>query len=112
LKYEDYLFTTAAGTFNSRFVLSYTNKSLETTDFSTQRTTVLVSTKNLQLSIISSVETIDKVFIYDVSGRQIYQKTNINDTELSIPDLVSSHQIVLVKTILQNKEVVSTKILY
>jgi hypothetical protein len=39
-------------------------------------------------------------------------KTNINDTELSIPDLVSSHQIVFVKTILQNKEVVSTKILY
>ena len=112
LKYGDYLFSTAAGTFNSRFVLSYTNKSLETTDFSTQPTTVLVSTKNLQLSIISSVETIDKVFIYDVSGRQIYQKTNINDTELSIPDLVSSHQIVFVKTILQNKEVVSTKILY
>jgi hypothetical protein len=92
LKYGDYLFTT--GTFNSRFVLSYTNKSLETTDFSTQPTTVL----GFQLKpsgIISSVETIDKVFIYDVSGRQIYQKTNINDTELSIPDLVSSHQIVL-----------------
>ncbi|WP_366184711.1 ice-binding family protein [Flavobacterium ovatum] len=112
LKNGNYIFTTAAGTFNDRFVLLYTNKNLGTKDFSTQQDTVLVSSKNKQINIISTVETIDKVLIYDVSGREIYQKNNINDTELLIPDLASSHQPIFVKTVLQNEKVVNTKVLY
>ncbi|WP_366184713.1 ice-binding family protein [Flavobacterium ovatum] len=112
LKNGDYIFTTAAGTFNDRFILLYTNKNLGTKDFSTQQDTVLVSSKNKQINIISTVETIDKVLIYDVSGREIYQKNNINDTELLIPDLASSHQPIFIKTVLQNKKVVNTKVLY
>ncbi|WP_366184719.1 T9SS sorting signal type C domain-containing protein [Flavobacterium ovatum] len=83
-----------------------------TKDFSTQQDTVLVSSKNKQINIISTVETRDKVLIYDVSGREIYQKININDTELLIPDLASNHQPIFIKTVLQNKKVVSTKVLY
>ena len=84
LKNGDYIFTTAAGIFNNRFVLLYANKSLGTKDFSNQQTSVLVSCKNKQISIISAVEIIDKVYLYDISGRQIYQKTNINNNELLI----------------------------
>ena len=111
LKNGDYIFTTAAGIFNNRFVLLYANKSLGTKDFSNQQTSVLVSCKNKQISIISAVEIIDKVYLYDISGRQIYQKTNINNNELLISDLASSNKTLFVKTVLQNKKEVMTKIL-
>jgi len=114
LKSGDYTFTTVAGVFNDRFVLRYTNKTaktLSTTDFVTQENPVLVSNKNKQLKINSPMETIDKVLVYDIAGKQIYQKTNVNSNELSISNLVSSHQVLLVKTSLQNGKTVTNKII-
>jgi hypothetical protein len=112
LKNGDYNFTTTAGTFDNRFVLLYNNKTLENNEFSAPQPSVLVTSKNKQIRIISGVEIIDKVHVYDISGKQIYKKNNVNDTEVSILDLASSHQILLVKTVLQNEKVVTSKILY
>jgi hypothetical protein len=72
----------------------------------------LVSNKNKQIKINSFAETIDKVTIYDLLGRQIYQKDKVNSNELSIVNLVSSHQTLIVKTSLQNGETVTNKIVY
>jgi hypothetical protein len=112
LKKGDYTFTTAAGTFNERFVLRYVNKSLGTNDFDTKENLVLVSNKNKQIRIHSPKETIDKVLVYDIAGKQIYQKTNVNGNELSIANLAASHQVLVVKTVLQNGQVVSNKVIY
>ena len=112
LKSGDYHFTTEAGTFNDRFVIVYTNKNLDTKDFSSINNSVLVATKNKQITIKSAVEAIDKVFIYDLFGRQVYQKININNTELFISTLATSQQVLIVKTVLQNEKITRTKILY
>lgn len=112
LKNGDYAFKTTAGVFNDRFILLYSNKSLVTNDLTTTQSSVLVSHKSKQININSAVELIDKVFIYDVLGRQIYQKKNINSTKLSILELDSSLQPLFVKTILQSDKVVTTKILF
>jgi len=112
LKNGNYTFTTKAGTFNERFVLKFTNKTLATANFDVPTNTVLVSNKNKQIKINSFVETIDKVTIYDLLGRQIYQKTNVDSNELSIPNLASSHQALVVKTSLQNGTTVTDKIIF
>ena len=112
LKNGNYTFTTAVGIFNNRFVLSYANKSLGTKDFNIQKKSVLVSSKDKQINIISQVERIDKVFVYDVLGRCIYQKNNVDNNELIILDLGLSHNTIFVKTVLQNNKVVTTKIIY
>ena len=90
LKNGDYTFTTIAGTFNDRFVLRYVNtsKSLGANDFNTQENQVLVSNKNKQIKINSFSETIDKVVVYDLLGRQLYQKANVNNNELILSNLV------------------------
>jgi len=107
-----YVFATAAGTFNDRFVLRYTDSTLGTTAINAPSNTVLVSNKNKQIKINSFSETIDKVAIYDLLGRQIYQKDKVNSNELSITNLVSSRQTLIVKTTLQNGKMATDKIIY
>ena len=112
LKTGNYNFTTVAGEFNERFVLSYTNKTLKTEDLNMKQSSIMVSTKSKEVNIISSTEAINKVFIYDISGKQIYLKNNINNKELTILNLASNLQVLFLKTVLENDEVITTKILY
>jgi hypothetical protein len=112
LKTGNYTFNTVAGTFNDRFILRYTNKTLGTADLETLENQVLISNKNKQIKVNSVVETIDKVLIYDLLGRQIYKKEKVNNNELTITNLVSSQQTVLVKVSLQNGQTVTKKIIF
>jgi hypothetical protein len=112
LKEAPYTFASAAGTFNDRLVLRYTDGSLATKNFDAQTNKVLVSNKNKQIHIESFAGTIDKVAIYDLLGKQIYLKENIDGNELSIANIVSSHQTLVVKTTLQNGTTITNKIVY
>ena len=92
LKSGPYTFNTQKGTFNERFVLRYTDKTLGSDDFETVENNLVVGTvKNKQLRIHSAVEAIDKVLIYDLSGRQLYKKERVNNAELTIQNLNISH---------------------
>lgn len=112
LKSGDYTFTTAIGVFNDRFILSYTNKTLGTEDFTSMDNEVLVSNANRQIQIMSTLETLDKVTIYDITGRQLYAKTKLETKELQITNLAASHQVLLIKVSLQNGQEVVKKIVY
>lgn len=112
LKSGNYTFTTLAGTFNDRFVLRYNNKTLATSNYDALTNKVLVSNTNKQIKVNSFAKTIDKVEVYDLLGKQIYQKEKVNGNELLILNLVSSNQTLLVKTTLQSGETVTNKIIY
>lgn len=112
LKQSPYTFTTEKGTFNDRFILRYTNKTLGTADLETLENQVLVSNKNKQIKVNSAVETIDKVLVYDLLGRQIFKKEKVNSKELTLNNLISSQQTLLVKVSLQNGHSVTKKIVY
>ncbi|WP_165698032.1 T9SS sorting signal type C domain-containing protein [Flavobacterium nackdongense] len=112
LKSDPYIFASAAGTFNNRFVLRYTDGTLGNKDFKAESNKVVVSIKNKQIKINSFGDTIDKVTIFDLLGRQIYQKNKVNSNELSITNVASSSQTFLVKTTLQNGQIVTEKIVY
>ena len=112
LKSDPYVFSSAAGTFNDRFVLRFTDGTLGSEDFKAQANKVVVSTKNKQIKINSFAETIDRLAIYDLLGRQIYQKDKVNSNELSVNNLVPRHQALIVKTTLQNGKTVTDKIVY
>ena len=107
-----YTFTTKSGTFNDRFVLRYTNKILKNIDLEKPENQILVSNKNKQIKVNSIAETIDKVIVYDLSGRQLFKKHGVNSNEISIPDLTSNQQTILIKVSLQNGKQVSKKVVY
>jgi hypothetical protein len=112
LRERDYTFTTAKGTFNDRFVLRYTNKTLGTDEFELAENTVLVAVANKAIKINTFSQTIDKVFIYDVSGKLIYKKEKIGNPTLTIENLTSSNQVLLVKVVLDNKHVETKKVIF
>jgi len=112
LKSGGYTFTTISGTFNDRFVLRYTSKTLGTAAVEKPENQVVVSIQNKQIKITSFAETIEKVLVFDLSGKQRYQKRAVNNTELLITTLLPSHQILLVKTVLQNGKSSTKKVLF
>ncbi|WP_369752740.1 T9SS sorting signal type C domain-containing protein [Flavobacterium sp. WC2409] len=112
LNQSAYNFKTETGTFNNRFVLSYANKTLVTENFDLFEKGVLISNKNKEVKINSSVENIDMVLIYDLLGRQIYKKTNVDSKELIILNLLSAKQTIVVKVSLQGGKIINKKIIY
>ena len=92
--------------------MRYVNKTLGIENFSSKENQVLVSIKNKQIKINSAIEAIDKVFAYDLLGRLVYQKNNLNSTEFSILNLGSRNQTLLLKTILKNGITVTHKVIY
>lgn len=107
-----YNFTTEEGVFNNRFVLRYTNKTLGLGDIDSIEKGIYVSSKNKQIKINSKIEAINNIQIYDLSGKLIYQKTKIDSNELVISNLMSSHQVLLVKISLLDGSVVTKKVIY
>jgi hypothetical protein len=112
LKSDPYVFASAAGTFNDRFVLRYTDTALGTKTFNSNEKTVLVSVKNKQIKIYSDLESIDKVMVYDLLGKLIYKKEKASSQEVLISNLTAKNQVLIVKTTLQNGKMVSEKIVY
>ncbi|MHC0439385.1 T9SS sorting signal type C domain-containing protein [Flavobacterium sp. 3-210] len=112
LTQSNYTFKTAVGTFADRFVLRYTNKSLGTGDFENIENGVLVSIKDKTIKVLSSKENLKEISVYDISGRILYNKTKVNDTELQIPNLQSSNQLLIVKVTLDNNFTISKKVIF
>ena len=113
LKQAPYLFTSEGGTFNNRFVLRYTNGLLGTNDFELEGMNVLITDTNQEIKINSFGQAIDKVFVYDLLGREIYQKSGVNSSEFEIQDRISNkQQILLVEVILNDGKIVTNKIFY
>jgi hypothetical protein len=113
IKATPYNFTSQAGTFDNRFVLRYTDKTLGVNDVETTlENQVLVSNKDKKISISSFAGPIDKTMIFDATGRILYQKTNVDSKELKILELVSSKQLLLVKVVLQDGKSITKKIIY
>ncbi|MFQ6602332.1 T9SS sorting signal type C domain-containing protein, partial [Flavobacterium sp. C3NV] len=112
LNTSDYNFIAEIGTFTDRFVLRYTNKTLGTGDFENIEDGILVSVKNKTISIVSSKENIKEVSIFDITGKTLYNKTKVSNTELQVQNLPSSNQVLLVKVTLENDFTTTRKIIF
>jgi autotransporter-associated beta strand protein len=112
LRSGNYTFSTSSGIFNDRFILRFTNKTLATKTFNKSENQVLISNKNWLIKINSFAEIIEKVVVFDLLGKEIYQNYKVYSNELIIPNLASSQQMVLVKVTLQNGNTVTKKIIY
>ncbi|WP_149205978.1 DUF7507 domain-containing protein [Flavobacterium johnsoniae] len=112
LKAQDYTFKTQAGTFTDRFTLRYTNKTLGTGDFENVKDGLLISVKDKTIKVTSAKENIKEVNIFDITGKLIYNKKKVGNTELSISNLQSADQVLLVKVNLENNAQVTRKIVF
>lgn len=112
LRTSNYTFSSAIGTFTDRFVLRYTNKTLGNENFESADNNLLVSVKDKIVKVNSLNENIKEVSVYDIAGHLLYNKKKVNETELSIQNLQSSNQVLLVKVTLENDHIVTKKIIF
>ncbi len=112
LRKENYTFSSSKGTYSTRFVLRYTNKTLGTDDFENATDGLLVSVKSKVVNVTSGIENIKEIQIYTIGGQLLYSKNKIEAKELKIENLHSSNQVLLVKVILENGHIVTKKIIF
>lgn len=112
LRVANYTFTGEKGTFEDRFVLHYTNKTLGTGDFENIENGLLVSVKDKAIKVTSAKEAIKEVTIFDINGKLLYDKKKVGSTELQISNLQAANQVLLVKVILENGFTTTRKIVF
>ena len=109
---QNYTFNSTVGTFNNRFVLRYTNKTLGTGDFENVENSITVVSQDKTIMINSTTENLSGVFIYDISGKLLYKKQNVGNVELSIQHLPFAQQVLLVKVLLENGYTTTKKVIF
>lgn len=107
-----YVFNSQKGTFENRFVLKFTDKTLNTDDFEYSKDNILVLVKNKAISINAFSENIKEVEIFDTSGHKIYQNKKIESTQIIIENLFSSHQVIFIKVLLENGKMIHKKAIF
>ncbi|MNQ88100.1 hypothetical protein D3C85_1033530 [compost metagenome] len=112
LRAANYTFTAEKGTFEDRFVLHYTNKTLGTGDFENIENGLLVSVKDKAVKVTSAKEPIKEVTIFDINGKLLYDKKKVGSTELQISNLQAANQVLLVKVVLENGFTTTRKIVF
>lgn len=111
LKEGDYSFVSEAGTFDTRFVLRYTNEILSNPGFEGLANNVVVVTKDKGILVKSSQEAIQGIAIYDLLGRVVYTNQKVNANEFHVSDVPANVQVLVVKVTLENGIQTSKKII-
>jgi hypothetical protein len=111
LKATPYTFSTAIGTFNNRFVLQYVTQGiLSNPTFEQALKGITIYKNDTDIHIKSQHETIDKVYVYDITGRLIFERMNVNTNSLDITELTTSQQTLIVKVVLKNGGISTKKV--
>lgn len=109
---SEYQFTSAAGIFNARFNIVYTNSALENPDFNFNPNSIIVYTKDRNLVINSSILSIKNVKIFDVRGRFLHEVKNANTNSLSINDIGLARQALIIQITTEENSITYKKVIY
>ncbi|MCB0447353.1 MAG: T9SS type A sorting domain-containing protein, partial [Gelidibacter sp.] len=101
LKTSPYSFASAQGTFNDRFVLHYTNQALGVGELENNELTIMAPNGDY-IKVKSTQSPIHSVIIYDILGRALIDKKNINSSEFIFNEKNLSGGTYMVKAILVN----------
>ncbi len=96
IKNSPYSFTTNAGTFDTRFEIVYQTNALSNSDISFENG-VIVFANDKNITIQSAIETIKDIVVYDLQGRIITNKANINAMQIVLENLKAQTQVLFVK---------------
>lgn len=104
-----YTFSSISGTFNSRFEIVYQN-ALGNNNLGFTSNSVIVFTENGEININTGNNIIENVNVYDIQGRLLVEKKQINGTETKI-HTTAVNQVLLVEITAINGLKVTKKII-
>ncbi|CAN1485147.1 Fibronectin type III [Flavobacteriaceae bacterium] len=111
LRLAPYSFTTAIGTFNTRFVLHYLPTSTLGTGTINFENSVQVIT-NEKATVYSSNQNIKNIVVFDLLGRKIDSYKNVGVKQFTMNNLNKTMSGLFVKITLENDVVVTKKIVF
>ena len=109
LSERPYKFVGYAGEFNNRFEILYRKTTLDELSAVAIGGRISIDKINHQIAVSSTLDKIEKVEVFNLSGRLIYEKSNINRLNYEIPVEEFSKQIIIVRTTSEKGEIVSKK---
>jgi hypothetical protein len=113
IKTSAYTFTSDQGTFSDRFEVVYINSTLNISTPTFDANSVIVyKDDNKVLNINAGKVVMKNVKIYDVRGRFVYEKSNINSTTKALKDLKAEQEVLLVKITSDDNKVVTKKVVF
>lgn len=108
LKQSPYVFQSASGTYNNRFVLVYQNSALTTQSSSFTEDRIVLYKPNQNLRVDSGTIVMKEIKVYDVRGRLLFENNAINATTAEIP-LGATNQVLLIAITSQDGVTVTKK---
>ncbi|MCW1146745.1 T9SS sorting signal type C domain-containing protein [Flavobacterium lacisediminis] len=112
LKNSAFSFSTAIGTFDTRFKIHYQDTSLSNDDFAGIENSVYVFKENNLPKIFSTQSNIASVIVYDMLGRVVFSKDRVNASEVVLSNLIANNQALIIKTTLENNVTVAKKFVF
>jgi hypothetical protein len=112
LKQTAYKFSTEAGIFKDRFELKFTDKTLTTNELQTASEPVIVTAFKNQIKVNSTNEEISSILIYDITGKKLLSKNNINKNEITIEKPSNQNGVYLVKIKLADAQELTRKVIF
>lgn len=109
LRLAPYVFSSAVGEFNERFVLRYSNSVLSNQEFESTIGLIIYTNDFIHLK---ADELIKSVVVFDLLGRKIYEKNNITQTEVVLDKLMAKKEVLIIKTIFENSQIITKKIIF
>ncbi|TYB75779.1 T9SS type A sorting domain-containing protein [Bizionia myxarmorum] len=102
IRMSPYSFHSETGIFNDRFILRYTDNALSLDDFNANSGITISAPNSNYIKVSSKNSAIKSVYVYDMLGRQLIQKLNINSQEIVIDNMSFSEGTYIVKAITTN----------
>ena len=112
LSLAPYTFVATTGVNKTRFVLRFTQGSLSVNNPTINENSVLVYKDNAVIKATSVSESIASIVIYDVLGRNVFSKKDINASSFEIANVVMQQQALIVKVTLTSGVEVVKKIVF
>ena len=111
IKTVAYTFNTAAGTFNNRFEIKFTNgATLGLNDMEIKDNSALILAESNKVSVKSS-ENIDSITVYDLTGKVLYNKQGIDALTYSTENLNVQNQVILVLVKMNSGKTLTKKVI-
>ncbi len=110
LRTVPYTFTANQGEILDRFILRFTNQTLSTNDnVYADQVTIFV---NNHINVKSLGESIQEISVYDVLGKTVLDRKNINQQEIILSELKATTDMLIVKVKLDNDVVITKKVIH
>ncbi len=107
-----YLFSTGIGRFDKRFELTFTNESLGTNKPSLDKETIIISTTKDLIKINSTIEKIISATVYDLTGKKLLSKNNLNNSNIILDKPTKLSGIFIIKVKLFSNQEISQKVVF